>query len=388
MTDVYILSSVRTPIGKFLGGLSGFTAPQLGAKVVGEAGIRSRIPGDEVEEVFLGCALQAGVGQNPARQAALGAGLPNQVGCVTINKVCGSGLKSVILAAQAIRAGDIRIAIAGGMESMSNAPYLLPDARQGMRLRDAPLVDAILHDGLRDATNGYPMGITGELVAEKYGITREAMDRYALRSHEKAAAAEFGDEILPIEATGRKGETRLVETDEGVRPDVKLEKLASLRPAFQKNGVVTPGNASQISDGAAALVLASGEEVKRRKAEPLARITGYAVAGLDPKWVMMTPVEALKKLEEKCGIRAGDVDLLEINEAFAAQACAILQETKLDPEKVNVHGGAVALGHPIGASGARILVTLLNALRIRKQKTGIATLCMGGGNGLAPTSPP
>ena len=389
MVDVFIVSAVRTPIGKFLGGLSSLPAPRLGALAIREAVKRADISADDVGECIMGCVLQAGLGQNAARQAAIYGGLPPSIGSVTVNKVCGSGLKAAIFAAQAIKAGDLDIAVAGGMESMSNAPYLLPDARRGSRLGHAPMIDAMIHDGLWDGYNDFHMGVTCELVAEKYGVTRRDMDEFAVASHAKASAAirdgKFRRETVGVEVKGEKGETKLVETDEGPRADASLEKLATLKAAFKPNGLVTPGNSSTINDGAAALVLMSGEEVARRKAKPLARITGYATGGVEPKWVMAAPLEAVKYLQKKTGFKPQDADLVEINEAFAGSTVALIREMKLDPARVNVHGGAVALGHPIGCSGARIVVTLIHALQDRKLKRGLATLCMGGGNGLALT---
>jgi acetyl-CoA C-acetyltransferase len=378
---------VRTAIGKFLGGLASLPAPRLGAVALREAVKRADIASDDVGEVFMGCVLQAGLGQNAARQAAIYAGLPPSIGSVTLNKVCGSGLRAVIGAAQAIKAGDLEIAAAGGMESMSNAPYLLPDARRGSRLGHAKMVDAMILDGLWDGYNDFHMGVTCELVAEKFGVSRAEMDEFALGSHRKAAAAtregKFKREIVAVEAKGEKGDSKLVEIDEGPREDASIEKLAKLKPAFKPDGLVTPGNSSTINDGAAALVLMSAAEVARRKAKPLARITGYATGGVEPKWVMAAPLEAVKNLQKKTGFKPQDADLVEINEAFAGSTVALIREMKLDPARVNVHGGAVALGHPIGCSGARIVVTLLHALQDRKLKRGLATLCMGGGNGLA-----
>jgi acetyl-CoA C-acetyltransferase len=389
MVDVFIVSAVRTPIGKFLGGLSNLSSPRLGAVAIREAVKRAGIAPDDVGECVMGCVLQAGLGQNAARQAAIFAGLPPSIGSVTLNKVCGSGLRATIAAAQAIKAGDLDVALAGGMESMSNAPYLLPDVRRGSRLGHARLIDALIHDGLWDGFNDIHMGGTAELTAEKYGVTRAEMDEFALGSHRKAVAAiregKFRREIVPVEVKGDKGETRLIETDEGPRAEIALEKLAQLKSVFKPGGLVTPGNSSTINDGAAALVLMSGEEVARRKAKPLARVTGYATGGVEPKWVMEAPLEALKNLQKKTGFKSQDADLVEINEAFAGSTVALIRELKLDPARVNVHGGAVALGHPIGCSGARILVTLIHALQDRKLRRGLATLCMGGGNGLALT---
>ncbi len=389
MPEAWILSAVRTPIGKFLGGLSPLAAPKLGALVVAESLRRAGIDPAAVDEVILGSVLQAGLGQNPARQAALGGGLPPAVPALTINKVCGSGLKAVALAAQAIRAGDAHLIVAGGMESMSNAPYLLPNARAGAGLGDMKLVDALVHDGLWDAFENFHMGKTAELVAAKFGIGRDRQDAFAVESHRRAVAAakegRFRDEILPVEVPAKKGPPARVEADEGPRPDSSPEGLAKLKPAFQADGTVTAGNASQISDGAAAVVVASDEFVKKLKVPPLAKITAYATGGVEPKWVMMAPVEAVKKLESRGGPDRRTMDLIEINEAFSAAACALLGELKLDPAKVNVNGGAVALGHPIGCTGARILTTLLYALKQRKLKRGLATLCLGGGNAVAMT---
>jgi acetyl-CoA C-acetyltransferase len=387
MVDVVIVSAVRTAIGKFLGGLSSLPAPKLGAVAIREAVKRAEITADDVGECFMGCVLQAGLGQNAARQAAIYGGLPPSIGSVTLNKVCGSGLKAVITAAQAIKAGDLDVAVAGGMESMSNAPYLLPDARRGSRLGHVRMLDAMIHDGLWDGYNDFHMGVTCELVAEKFGVSRADMDEFAMQSHRRAAAAtregKFRREIVAVETKGEKGDAKLVETDEGPREDAAVDKLAKLKPAFKPDGIVTPGNSSTINDGAAALVLMSAEEASRRKAKPLARITGYATGGVEPKWVMAAPLEAVKNLQKKTGFKPQDADLVEINEAFAGSTVALIREMKLDPARVNVHGGAVALGHPIGCSGARILVTLIHALQDRKLKRGLATLCMGGGNGLA-----
>jgi acetyl-CoA C-acetyltransferase len=384
VSDVFIASAVRTPIGKFLGGLSGLKATELGALAVREALRRAGVGPGEVDEVFMGSVLQAGLGQNPARQAALRGGLPETVGAVTINKVCGSGLKSIILGAQAIKAGDADVVLAGGMESMSNAPYLMPDARRGARLGHAKLVDSMVHDGLWDAFTDVHMGTTCEAVAERFQVSRREMDEFSEASHRKAVQAQAGGkfrgELLPVETKGEKGETKLVEADEGPRADSTAAKLATLKPAFRPDGRVTAGNASQISDGAAAVVLVSE---KALKAAPLARITGYATAGVDPKWVLVSTIDAVRRFDGRNPWKAAEADLVEINEAFAASTVAAIRDLKLDSARVNVHGGAVALGHPIGASGARIVVTLLGALADRKQKRGVATLCMGGGNGLA-----
>ncbi|GMA17407.1 thiolase family protein [Deinococcus metallilatus] len=386
MNKAVIVSASRTPTGKFLGALSDVTAVELGATTLRETLKRAGIPADLVEDVIMGQVVQAGSGQNPARQAALKAGLLPEVGAVTINKVCGSGLKAVILAAQSIRAGDQTAVLAGGMESMSNAPYLLPGARKGYRLGNAQVLDANTHDGLWCSINDEGMGLTGERVAEKYGIGREAQDAYATQSHQRAIAAQqggrFSDEIAPVTVKGRKGET-VVDTDEGPRADTSPETLSRLKPAFKTDGTVTAGNAPGLNDGASALLIMSEEAAQAHGLTPMAEITSYATGGLAPEWVMMTPVPATQKLLKNSGMSVDDVDLWELNEAFSVQSLAVQRELGLDPERVNVNGGAVALGHPIGASGARILVTLLYALRQQDKETGVATLCMGGGNGLA-----
>jgi len=387
MQRAVIVSAARTPIGVFLGGLAPLSAPQLGAIAVREAVARARLEPGQVEEVILGNVLQAGVGQNPARQAALGAGLPESVAAFTVNKVCGSGLKSVMLAAQAIRAGDAQVIVAGGMESMSNAPYLLTRARTGLRLGHAELLDANLRDGLWCALTDQHMGSTAELVAREYRVSRQEMDAYAVESHRRAVAAAesgaFDEEIVPVEVPQRKGDPVVVRRDEGPRKDTSLEALAKLRPAFDQNGVVTAGNASMINDGAAAVVVMSESRASALGLEPLAAIEAYATAGLAPEWVMMAPVPATRLVLEKAGWTSDQVDLVELNEAFAVQACAVTDQLALDRSKVNVHGGAVALGHPIGASGARVLVTLLHAMKRRGAHQGLATLCLGGGNGVA-----
>jgi acetyl-CoA C-acetyltransferase len=387
MREAVILSAVRIPTGKFMGALKAFTAPQLGALVVKEAVSRAGVEPERVDEVILGSVVSAGLGQAPARQAAIRAGLPPKVAALTINKVCGSGLKSVMLAAQGVATGDAELVVAGGMESMSNCPYLLPKAREGMRLGHGELLDSMIWDGLWDAYADYHMGCTGEIVAEKYGVSREEQDAYALDSHRKAVAAikagRFKDEILPVAIPQKKGEPALFSVDESPREDTSLEALARLKPAFKEGGTVTAGNAPGVNDGAAALVVASAATARELGRKPLARIVGQAVAGLPPELVMMTPVEALRKLWTKTGWSADSVELVELNEAFAVQAVAVCRELGLDPAKVNVNGGAVALGHPIGASGARILTTLLHALRQRGLSRGVAALCLGGGNGVA-----
>jgi acetyl-CoA C-acetyltransferase len=387
MRDAVIVSAVRTPTGKFMGTLKGFTAPQLGAMVVKEAVRRSGIDPAKVDEVIMGNVLSAGVGQAPARQAALGAGLPDTVGALSINKVCGSGLKAVMLAAQGVRLGDVEVVVAGGMESMSNAPYLLPKAREGYRLGHGQLVDSMIADGLWDVYNDEHMGCCGEVVAEKHAVSRQEQDAYALGSHQKAIAAikagKFKDEILPVPIPQKKGEPVLFAVDESPREDTSLEALGKLKAAFKDGGTVTAGNAPGVNDGASALVVTSSETAKALGAKPMARIVAQATSGLEPRLVMMTPVPAVRKIFEKTGWGPGDVDLYELNEAFAVQGVAVVRELGLDPARVNVHGGAVALGHPIGASGARVLTTLLYALKDRGKKRGIATLCLGGGNGVA-----
>jgi acetyl-CoA C-acetyltransferase len=387
MRDAVILSAVRLPTGKFMGTLKGVTAPQLGAMVVKEAVRRAGIDPAKVDEVILGNVLSAGVGQAPARQAAIGAGLPPAVGALTINKVCGSGLKAVMLAAQGIATGDVDIVVAGGMESMSNAPYLLPKAREGMRLGHGQLVDSMIHDGLWDAYDDQHMGCCGEIVAEKHGVTRQEQDAYALDSHRKAIAAikagKFKDEILPVPIPQKKGDPVLFAQDESPREDTSLEALGKLKAAFKEGGTVTAGNAPGVNDGAAALVVTSSDTARALGLPAMARIVAQATSGLEPRMVMMTPVPAVRKIFGKTGWNAETVDLFELNEAFAVQGVAVVRELALDAAKVNVNGGAVALGHPIGASGARVLTTLLYALRDRGKKRGIATLCLGGGNGVA-----
>ena len=387
MRQAVILSAVRVPTGRFLGTLKGWSAPRLGALVVKEAVARAGLEPEAVDEVILGNVVSAGVGQAPARQAALGAGLPTSVAALTINKVCGSGLKAVMLAAQAIAAEEADVVVAGGMESMSSCPYLLPKAREGMRLGHGEVQDSMIQDGLWDVYNDYHMGCTGELVAEKYGVTRRQQDEWALESHQKAVAAikagKFKAEILPVPIPQKKGDPVLFATDESPREDTSLEALQRLKPAFKEGGTVTAGNAPGVNDGAAALVVVAADVAKALGKKPMARVVGQAVAGLDPSLVMMTPVPAVQKLWKKTGWSAKDVDLVELNEAFAVQSVAVCRELGLDPAKVNVHGGAVALGHPIGASGARILTTLLYALRDRGKSRGVATLCLGGGNGVA-----
>ncbi|HEB54086.1 MAG TPA: acetyl-CoA C-acetyltransferase [bacterium] len=379
-----IVSACRTAIGKFQGALSPFSAPQLGGLAVAEALRRSGVPADQVDEVLMGNVLQAGLGQNPARQALRAAGIPDSQAAVTINKVCGSGLKTVMLAAQAIKAGDLKCAVAGGMESMSNAPYLLPAARAGARLGHTQALDSIVWDGLWDHYNDFHMGNTGELVAEKYGVTRAEQDAYAAESHRKAHAAQeagaFDAEILTVEVPQRKKDPIPFRRDEGPRGDSTPEALAKLRPAFKKDGTVTAGNASSINDGAAATIVCDEEFADAHGLTKMARITGYATGGMAPEWVMMAPEVATRKLCTLMNVSVADFDLIEMNEAFSVQMVALQRQLEADPAKWNVHGGAVALGHPIGCSGTRVLVTLLHALQRHDKTTGLAGLCLGGGN--------
>ena len=387
MTDVFILSSARTPIGKFLGGLSTVPATTLGAIAIRAAVERAAVAPEKIDEVFMGQVIQAGAGQAPARQAALGAGLPNGVGATTINKVCGSGLKAVMLGAASVRAGDADVIVAGGMENMNLGPYLLPGARAGYRLGNAELVDATVHDGLWCAICDVHMGMHAERVAAKHDVTRDAQDEFALRSHQRALAAiaegRFAEEIAPVEVPGKKGPT-VVDTDENPRSDTSLEALARLKPAFQPDGgTVTAGNAPGITDGAAALVLASEEAVTRDGLTPIARVTGYAQADVAPEWLFEAPIDGVRRLLEKLDLKLDEFDLIEINEAFAAQVLADGNALGFDWDRVNVNGGAIALGHPIGASGARVLTTLLHELRRRGDRRGLATLCLGGGGAVA-----
>jgi acetyl-CoA C-acetyltransferase len=387
MQQPVILSAVRTPIGKFLGTLVSMPATQLGAIVAREAVKRAGIEAGQVEEVIMGNVISAGLGQNPARQAALGAGLSEKVAALTINKVCGSGLKAVGLAANSIQVGDIEIAVAGGMESMSNAPYVLQKMRDGYRLGNGELVDTVIHDGLWDAFEDFHMGCTGEVVAEKYHVTREEQDEYSLNSHRKAVAAiqscRFEAQIVPVPIPQRKGEPVLFRKDECPRAEASMEALGRLTPVFKEHGTVTAGNAPGMNDGAAALVVASEQAAARLGKKPLARIVAQAVSGIAPSLVMMAPVEAVEKVLKKAGWNRDDVDLYELNEAFAVQSVALIRELRLDPQRVNVNGGAVALGHPIGASGARILTTLLYEMAARGVRRGVAALCLGGGNAVA-----
>src|SRR5579884_474115 len=386
MADAFLLSAARTPIGKYLGSLADVPAPQLGAVAITEALRRARVPSEQVEEVILGNVIQAGVGQNPARQAALKAGLPDAVAAFTVNKVCGSGLKAVMLAAQAIRAGDAELTVAGGMESMSQAPYLLFGARTGWKYGDQKAVDAMIHDGLWCAFECWHMGEAAEHIATKCGVSRAEQDRFAAQSQQRAAAAwekgAFNAEIVPV-TVGTGAKAKVVSRDEGMRPETTAEALAKLKPSFREGGTVTAGNASTLSDGAAAAVVASAEAAQRLDIKPLARVIAYATSGVAPRDIFLAPVPAVRQVLAKANWKPSDVDLYEMNEAFAAQMLACGKELGLDEERVNVHGGAIALGHPIGASGARVLVTLVYALEQRGLKRGLASLCLGGGNAVA-----
>jgi acetyl-CoA C-acetyltransferase len=387
MRESLIVSAVRTPTGKFLGSLKDFTAPQLGAIAVREAVRRAGIDPATVDECIMGNVVTAGEGQNPARQAALHGGLDDHVAAMTINKVCGSGLKAVMLAAQGIATGDIDVAVAGGMESMSTTPYLLSRVREGLRMGNGTLVDSMIHDGLWCAFKQCHMGMSGEHVAEQFKVCREEQDKYAAESHRKAAHATregwFKEEIVPVEIPQKKGAAVIFDRDEAIREDTTHETLAGLKPAFKKDGTVTAGNAPGVNDGAAAVVIMAANKARDLGLTSLGRVVGQATSGLAPKLVLMTPVEAVRKVAKKVGWVLDEVDLFEINEAFSVQMVAVLRELGIAPEKVNVHGGAVALGHPIGASGARVLTTLLYALKRRNLKRGIASLCLGGGNGVA-----
>ena len=387
MTDALILSGARTPVGKLLGQLKDLSAVDLGVVAARAAIERAGFDPGVIEEVIMGNVVQAGNGQNPARQVALRSGIPDSVAALTINKVCGSGLKAVMLAANGIRVGEIEIAVAGGMESMTTAPYLLKGAREGYRLGNQEVIDSMIIDGLWCATDDWHMGCTGEVVAERFNVSRKEQDEYAFESHRKAIAAmkagRFDDEIVSIEVPQKKGAPRVIRTDEGPREDTSLEALGKLKPAFKQGGTVTAGNAPGVNDGAAALVVASSEAAKRLGARPMARIVAQATSGVEPKLVMMAPVTAIKKTLERAGWSLGDVDLIELNEAFSVQAVAITRELGIDPARLNVNGGAVALGHPIGASGARILVTLLYEMQRRDVRRGLAALCLGGGNAVA-----
>jgi acetyl-CoA C-acetyltransferase len=387
MREPVIISAVRTPTGKFLGALKELPATQLGATVVREAVARAGIDPSIVDECIMGNVLSAGLGQNPARQAALTGGLSDNTAALTINKVCGSGLKAVMLAAQGIKAGDIDVAVAGGMESMSNSPYLLPRVREGLRMGDGTIVDTMIHDGLWCSFEQCHMGMSAEHVADKYGVSRDAQDAYAAASQQKAAQAAAGgffrDEIVPLEIPQKKRAALRIDYDETIRADSTVDVLKNLKPAFKKDGSVTAGNAPGVNDGASALVVMSDARASALKLTPMARIIGQATSGLAPKLVLMTPIESVRTLLKKVNWKLEDVDLFEINEAFAAQMVAIIKELGVDPARVNVNGGAIALGHPIGASGARVLTTLLYAMKRRGARRGVASLCLGGGNGVA-----
>lgn len=389
MTEVVIISAVRTPIGKFQGSLLSYTAPKLGSLVVREAVKRAKVEPAKFDECIMGCVLQAGVGQSPARQAAIFGGLPAQVGAFTVNQVCGSGLRAVALATQAIQTGDSEIVVAGGMESMSNAPYLLQQARSGYRMGDGKLVDAMIHDGLWDAYNQFHMGSAAEMVAEKYKITRQEQDAFAAESHRRAADAtaqgRFRTQILPVEVPpARKGEPpRAFDTDEAIRPETTVQILAKLKPAFMEGGTVTAGNAPGVSDGAAAVVVTTADRARELGVQPMVTIRAQATASREPEWFSLAPIDAVRKVVDKAGWSLDSVDLFELNEAFAVQALSVIRELGLDQAKVNVNGGAVALGHPIGASGAVVLVKLVYAMADRGAKRCIASLCLGGGSAVA-----
>ncbi len=387
MSDVAIVSAVRTPVGKFQGAFAEMSAVELGAIAVREAVRRAGIDAASVDECLMGCVLPAGLGQNPARQAALRGGIPDSVSAMTINMVCGSGLKAVALAAQAVMAGDAEVVVAGGMESMTNAPYLLPQARRGMRMGDSVAVDSMIRDGLWCACENYHMGVTGESVAEKHAITREQQDAYALESHRRASAAwregRFDAEVVPVEVAGKKGAVTVVKRDESVRDDASLEALAALKPAFKKDGTVTAGNAPGVNDAAAAVVVMSTARAASLGLEPLVTIRAQATSGVAPKWVMLAPVTGVQKVLKKAGWDRDEVELYELNEAFSVQALGVMKELGLDASRVNVNGGAVAIGHPIGASGARVLVTLIYEMMRRGAHKGVAALCLGGGNSVA-----
>jgi acetyl-CoA C-acetyltransferase len=384
MTDVVVASAVRTAMGKFGGALKDIRAPELGAVAIKGAVAKAGLKPTDVDEVIMGNVVGAGMGQNPARQAMIHAGLPNTIGAYTVNKVCGSGMKAIINAAQAIKSGDAKIVIAGGMENMDLAPFLLDKARYGFRLGNSPLIDAMVNDGLWDIYNNFHMGMTGEIVAEKFHVTREDTDKMALASNQKAVKAmkdgKFKAEIVPVEIPQRKGAPLVFEVDEGPREDTTMESLGKLKPVFKKDGLVTAGNASQISDGASALVIMSADEAQKRGIKPLAKIRAYGSAGLAPELVMEAPIPTTRMVLEKTGLKISDIDLFEHNEAFASASCAVTKELGIPLDKFNVNGGAVALGHPIGSSGARIVGTLVHAMHDRQAKRGLATICLGGGN--------
>ncbi|MCF8032708.1 MAG: acetyl-CoA C-acetyltransferase [Desulfarculaceae bacterium] len=386
MRDVVIVSACRTAVGSFLGGLSSLNANQLGVVVINEAISRAGIEPTAVDEVIMGCVLPAGLGQNPARQAALRAGLPYEVGCITVNKVCGSGLKSVMLAAQAVACGDAEVVVAGGMESMSNAPYLLPQARTGQRMGDGKAVDSMVHDGLWDHINDFHMGMSAELCAEKYGVSRTDQDLFAFESYEKSLKAaqegRFESQIVPVEIPQRKGEPKVVAKDEGLMaPD--LDRLSGLRTVFKKDGTVTAGNASSLNDGAAAVVVMSADKAKELGVTPMVKVGAQGAAGIDPKYVLVAPIWSIPKVAAKQGIDPKDIELMEVNEAFASSSIAVQRELGLDPERINIFGGALSIGHPIGASGGRVLTTLIYAMQDTGAATGMASLCLGGGEAVS-----
>lgn len=389
MSEVVIVSAVRTPIAKFQGSLQSYTAPKLGALVVREAVKRAGVDPAKVDDCIMGCVLQAGLGQSPARQAAIFGGLPPQAGALTVNQVCGSGLRAVSLAAQAVQTGDSDIVVAGGMESMTNAPYLLQQARSGYRMGNGNLVDAMIHDGLWDVYNEFHMGAAAEMVASKYNISREDQDAFAAESHRRAASAtaegRFTAQILPVEVPSAKkgGPPRSFDADEAIRPETTVEVLARLKPAFKEGGTVTAGNAPGVSDGAAALVVTSADRARELGAKPMIVIRAQATASREPEWFSLAPIDAVRKVVAKAGWTLESVDLFELNEAFSVQALAVIRELRLDQAKVNVNGGAVALGHPIGASGAAVLVKLVYAMADRGARRGVASLCLGGGGAVA-----
>ncbi len=387
MKEAVIISAARTAIGRFNGTLSGFPATKLGSLAIKEAVDRAGINKDDVQEVLMGNVISAGLGQNPARQAAIGADIPVKAGATTVNKVCGSGLKTVMFAANSIKAGEYDTIVAGGMENMTRAPYVLDKARNGYRLGNGEMIDAMVNDGLWDVYNDFHMGLTGEIIAELYDLSREEVDKFALRSHQLAAAAKeqgkFDEEIFPVEVPQRKGDPIVFKKDEGVRPDTTLETLGKLRPVFKKDGLVTAGNASQISDGASAVVVMSGDKADSMGLEPLAKIVDYNTAGVIPEHVMKAPVPAMKELMKRNDLTIDDIGVIEHNEAFASASAAVQKEFDIPEDKFNVHGGAVALGHPIGCSGARVLTTLLYAMKDKGAHRGLATLCLGGGNAVA-----
>lgn len=388
MKEAVIISAQRTPTGKFQGALKDFSAPELGAKAIQSAVEKAKVKPEDVDEVIMGCVVQAGMGQAPARQAALKAGLPPEVSALTVNMVCGSGLRAVALAAQSVQLGDAEVVVAGGMESMSNVPYALPTAREGMRMGNQTVTDLMINDGLWCPFENWHMGNTGEVVAEKHQISRESQDEFAAKSHQKAASAHkegrFKDEIIPIEIPQKKGEAIILDSDEPVRPETTAETLAKLKPAFKKEGgTVTAGNAPGVNDGASALVVTTREKAQEVGAEILGKVVAWATSGIEPKYIMLAPVEGVKNVLKKAGWTMEEVDLFELNEAFSVQALGVMKELGLDMEKVNVNGGAVALGHAIGNSGGRVLTTLLHEMKRRNVKKGVAALCLGGGNSVA-----